>query len=81
MIAKATLANTKGGLVHIGDSSIKSFLDDAVDDLMVRPHNEVGCMLGLEDGMVLSFRNRMFPALSMTLCWGWHLGWVDPHMG
>ena len=54
MIAKALLANAKGGLVRIRDSSIKSFLDDAVDDLMVRPHNEVGCMLGLEDGLVVA---------------------------
>ncbi len=53
MIAKAALADAKGGLVRIGDSSIKSFLDDAVDDLMVRPHNEVGRMLGLEDGAVV----------------------------
>ncbi len=53
MIAKAALADAKGRLVCIRDSLIKSFLDDAVDDLMVRPHNEVGRMLGLEDGMVI----------------------------
>ena len=52
-IDKATLADAKGGLVRIKDGSIKSFLDDAVDDLVVRPHNEVGCMLGLEDGLVI----------------------------
>ncbi len=47
------LADAKGGLVRFGDSSIKSFLDDEVDNLMVRPHNEVSCMLGLEDGAVI----------------------------
>ena len=53
MISKASLADAKGGLVCIGDSSIKSFLDDAVDNLMVRLHDEVGRMLGLEDGAVI----------------------------
>ena len=53
MIAKASLANAKGGLVHIRDSSIKSFLDDAVDNFVVRLHDEVGRMLGLEDGTVI----------------------------
>ena len=52
-IAKALLADAKGGLVCIRDSSIKSFMDDAVGNLMVRPCNEVSCMLGLEDGMVI----------------------------
>ncbi len=53
MIAKATLADAKGGLVRIRDSSIKSFLDDAVDNFVVRPHDEVGRMLSLEDGAVI----------------------------
>ena len=53
MIAKATLADAKGGLVRIRDSSIKSFLDDAVNNLVVRPHDEVGHMLGLDKGMVV----------------------------
>ena len=47
------LVDAKGRLVCLGNSSIKSFLDDEVDDLVVRPHDEVGCILGLEDGMVV----------------------------
>ena len=43
----------KDRLVHFRDSSNKSFLDDALDDLMVRPQSEVGHMLGLEDGVVV----------------------------
>ena len=35
------------------DGAIKGFLDDAMDDFVVRPHDEIRRVLGLDDGAVV----------------------------
>ena len=52
-VAKAALSDAKGRLVFIGNSLVKGFFDDAVDDLMIGPYDEVCRMLGFDDGAVI----------------------------
>ena len=51
--AKSLQTDAKQRHVFFGDSSVKSFLEDMVHNLVVRPHNEVCSMLGLDDGSVV----------------------------
>ena len=52
-VAKAALADAKVRHVFVGNSSVEGFFDDAVDNLMIGPYDEVCHMLGFDDGAVV----------------------------
>lgn len=51
--AKTTLANAKGWFVFVRDGFIEVFLQEAVDNFVVGPNDEVRGELGFDDGPIV----------------------------
>ena len=65
------------------DGAIKGFLDDAMDDFVVRPHDEIRRVLGLDDGMVVVIKEaELASVVDDIVVWGGvRVRWIHVGMG
>ena len=83
-VAKTALADVKGRLVFITNSSVDGFFDDAVDDIMIGPYNEVCRILGSDDGAVIVVEETEVPGIVSNavveggagVCWIYIRVWI-----
>jgi len=78
-VAKTTLSNAEQRFVGIGNSTVKGFFDDSVDDFVVGPHNEVGRVLGLDDGAVVVVEKTKAAGIvnDVVVGCGARIWWID----
>ncbi len=78
-VAKTTLSNAERRFVGVGNSTVEGFFDDSVDDFMVGPHDEVGRVLGFDDGpIVVIEKMKAAGIVDDVVVWcGARIRWID----